>query len=408
MKKPARVTASLIEKFASLKDPRIERTKKHSLTDILVISICGFICGIDNWVDLEEYGEIKEDWFRTFLELPNGIPSHDTFGRFYAALDPEQFSRCFAQWVKAISEVTEGEVVAIDGKTLRGSFDRASSKAAITMVSAWASKTGLVLGQVKTDAESNEITAIPKLLEILHLEGCLVTIDAIGCQREIVKHIIDKGADYVISLKKNQGALHAATVDFFAEARAERFETVPHAYTETLEKEHGRLETRRYWVTGRLDWFRERTDWEGLTSVGMVESEREVNGVTSKEVRYYISSLAGDDAKKFAGAVRGHWSVENSLHWVLDVDFDEDHSRVRKDNAPENMAMLRHVALNLLKGDTTVRKVGIKTRRKKAGWSNEYLAHLLGVKGSYDPNPPKRDARSKRLARIAAQSRTNG
>ena len=406
MKKPAQVTASLIEKFAGLKDPRIERTKKHLLTDMLVISICGFICGIDNWVELAQYGRIKKDWFKSFLELPNGIPSHDTFGRLYAALDPEQFSRCFAEWVKAIAEVTEGEVVAIDGKTVRGSFDRASKKAAIKMVSAWASKTGLVLGQVKTDAESNEITAIPKLLEILHLQGCLVTIDAAGCQREIVKHIIDKGADYVISLKKNQGALHAATVAFFTEAREESFETVKHAYTETLEKEHGRLETRRYWVTGKLDWFRERTDWEGLTSVGMVESEREVNGVTSKEIRYYISSLVGDDAVKFAGAVRGHWSVENSLHWVLDVDFDEDHSRVRKDNAPENMAMLRHVALNLLKGDTTVRKVGIKTRRKMAGWSNDYLAHLLGVKGLYDPDPPRSPAQVKRS--LAAQTRTNG
>lgn len=394
--------------FRTLKDPRRKHCRRHLLLSIVVIALCAVIANCDDWQKVEVFAQERREWLATFLDLPNGIPSHDTFGRFYAALDPEQFSRCFAQWVKAISEVTEGEVVAIDGKTLRGSFDRASKKAAITMVSAWASKTGLVLGQVKTDAESNEITAIPKLLEILHLQGCLVTIDAIGCQREIVKHIIDKGADYVISLKKNQGALHAATVDFFAEARAERFETVPHEYTETLEKEHGRLETRRYWVTGRLDWLRQRTDWEGLTSVGMVESEREVNGVTSKEVRYYVSSLAGDDAKKFAGAVRGHWSVENSLHWVLDVDFDEDHSRVRKDNAPENMAMLRHVALNLLKGDTTVRKVGIKTRRKMAGWSNEYLAHLLGVKGSYDPNPPKRDARSKRLARIAAQSRTNG
>ena len=403
MKKPAPATSALMEKFSTLVDPRIERTKKHSMTDLLVISICGFICGIDNWVELEEFGNIKKSWFRTFLELPNGIPSHDTFGRFYAALDPEQFSRCFAHWVKAISEVTEGEVVAIDGKTLRRSFDRASSKAAIHMVSAWASKNGLVLGQVKTDEDSNEITAIPKLLEILHLEGCIVTIDAIGCQREIVKHIIDKGADYVISLKMNQPALHAATVEFFAEAMAERFETVPHAYTETLEKDHGRLETRRYWVTGRLDWFRQRTDWEGMTSVGMVESEREVNGVTSKEVRYFISSLVGDDAEKFARTVRSHWSIENSLHWVLDMAFDEDHSRVRKDNAAENMAMLRHVALNLLKGDTTVRKVGIKIRRKKAGWSNEYLAHLLGVKGLYDPDPPRQ-----RYTKPKTQTRTNG
>ena len=378
-----------MEKFSTLVDPRIERTKKHSMTDILTISICGFICGIDNWVELEEFGEIKKDWFKEFLELPNGIPSHDTFGRFYAALDPEEFSRCFTRWVQAIGEVTEGEVVAIDGKTLRRSFDRASSKAAIHMVSAWASSAGLVLGQVKTDAASNEIPAIPKLLEILRLEGCIVTIDAIGAQKEVVKAIVDKGAHYVISLKKNQPKLHELVADFFTEARAERFETVPHAHTQTLEKEHGRLETREYWVTSRLDWFRERGEWAGLTSVGMVEATREVDGKTSREVRYFISSLAADDAKKFARAVRGHWSVENNLHWVLDVAFDEDRSRVRKDNAPENMAMLRHVALNLLKADTST-KVGIKTRRKMAGWSNEYLAHLLGVKGLYQPRPSKR------------------
>jgi predicted transposase YbfD/YdcC len=290
--------------------------------------------------------------------------------------------------VEAIGEVTEGEVVAVDGKTLRRSFDRASSKAAIHMVSAWASKTGLVLGQVKTDAESNEIPAIPRLLEILRLEGCIVTIDAIGAQKEIVKAIIDKGAHYVISLKKNQPTLHEKTEEFFKEALEERFETVPHKYTESVENDHGRLEKRRYWVTSKMDWFRERGEWAGLTSVGMVESTREVDGKTSREVRYFISSLPGDNAEKFAGAVRSHWSVENNLHWVLDVAFDEDRSRVRKDNAPENMAMLRHVALNLLKADKST-KVGIKTRRKMAGWSNEYLAHLLGVKGLYQPRAKK-------------------
>ena len=388
MEKPAPATASLMEKFSTLVDPRIERTKKHSMTDLLVISICGFICGIDNWVELEEFGEFKKDWFKEFLKLPNGIPSHDTFGRFYAALDPEEFSRCFTRWVQAIGELPEGEVVAVDGKTLRRSFDRASSKAAIHMVSAWASKTGLVLGQVKTDAKSNEIPAIPRLLEILRLEGCIVTIDAIGAQKEIVKTIIDKGAHYVISLKKNQPTLHEKTEEFFEEALAERFETVPHKYTEHVENDHGRLERRRYWVTAKMDWFREREEWAGLTSVGMVESTREVDGKTSREVRYFISSLPGNDAEKFAGAVRSHWSVENNLHWVLDVAFDEDRSRVRKDNAPQNMAMLRHVALNLLKADKST-KVGIKTRRKMAGWSNEYLAHLLGVKGLYQPRARK-------------------
>ncbi len=359
------------------------------MTDILVISICGFICGIDNWVELEEFGEIKKDWFKEFLELPNGIPSHDTFGRFYAALDPIEFSRCFTRWVQAIAEVTEGEVVAVDGKTLRRSFDRASKKAAIHMVSAWASKTGLVLGQVKTDDESNEIPAIPKLLEILRLEGCIVTVDAIGAQKEVVKAIVDKGAHYVISLKKNQPTLHAAVEGYFAEACADRFQFTKHAYTETLEKEHGRLETRKYWVTNQLGALRERVGWAGLTSIGMVESTRDIDGKVSQETRYFISSLEGDNAETFARAVRSHWTVENNLHWVLDVAFDEDRSRVRKDNAPENMAMLRHAALNLLKADTS-NKVGIKTRRKMAGWSNEYLAHLLGVKGLYQPKAKRK------------------
>jgi len=295
--------------------------------------------------------------------------------------------------VKAIATVTEGEVVAIDGKTLRRSFDRASSKAAIHMVSAWASKNSLVLGQVKTEEKSNEITAIPKLLEILHLEGCIVTIDAMGCPKEIVARIVEKGADYVISLKGNQGNLQQATEAFFLEAREESFETVQHSYTETLEKDHGRIERRRHWISSKLDWFREKDEWAGLTSVGMVESHRTIGDQTSTEVRYFISSLAGDDAGKFAAAVRKHWTVETSLHWVLDVAFDEDHSRVRKDNASENMAMLRHVALNLLKADTDT-KGGIKVRRKKAGWSHDYLAHLLGAPSAYVPRKPRKGPRA--------------
>jgi predicted transposase YbfD/YdcC len=380
---------SLLDHYSTVVDPRVERTRKHLLTDLLTIAICGFICGVDNWVELEDFGKAKREWFQRFLRLPHGIPSHDTFGRFFAALDPEEFSRCFMRWVKAISEVSEGEVVAIDGKTLRRSFDNASGKAAIHMVSAWASKNSLVLGQVKTEEKSNEITAIPKLLELLYLRGCIVTIDAMGCQREIVERIVEKEADYVISLKGNQGALQQEVELLFTEARAESFETVPHAYTETLEKDHGRIERRRYWTTGKLDSIKEKEKWPSLTSVGMVESHRTANEITSTEVRYFISSLPGDDAEKFADAVRSHWSVENNLHWVLDVAFDEDQSRVRKDNAPENMAMLRHVALNLIKADKLVKR-GIQTRRKLAGWDENFLAHLLGVKGSYTPPPTGR------------------
>ncbi len=382
---------ALLDHYSEVVDPRVERTRKHHFTDLLTIAVCGFICGVDNWVELEDFGKAKRTWFEKFLRLPHGIPSHDTFGRFFAALDPEQFSRCFIRWVEAISEVTEGEVVAIDGKTLRRSFDNASGKAAIHMVSAWASKNGLVLGQVKTDEKSNEITAIPKLLELLHLRGCIVTIDAMGCQREIVQQIVEKEADYVISLKGNQGALQQEVEALFSEAREEGFETLRHSYTETLEKEHGRIESRKYWTTGQLDAIRERKKWPSLTSVGMVESKRTVNDVTSVEVRYFISSLPGDDAVKFADAVRSHWSIENNLHWVLDVAFDEDHSRVRKDNAPENMAMLRHVALNLIKADKLVKR-GVQTRRKLAGWDENFLAHLLGVKGAYTPPPSGRRA----------------
>lgn len=385
---PPKVRVGLLDHFSSLEDPRVERTKKHLLHDMLTIAICGFICGVDNWVELEVFGKAKKDWFKTFLALPNGIPSHDTFGRLFAELNPEAFSRCFMQWVKAIAEVTAGEVVAIDGKTLRRSFDRAASKSAIHMVSAWASKNSLVLGQVKTEEKSNEITAIPKLLELLHVQGCIVTIDAMGCQRDIVERIVEKGADYVISLKGNQSALQKEVEALFGEAREESFETVPHAYTETVEKEHGRFERRRYWTTGMLTVIKEQKKWPSLTSVGMVESERTVDGITSREVRYFISSLPGDDAEKFANAVRSHWTVENNLHWVLDMAFDEDRCRVRKDNAPENMAMLRHVALNLIKADTLVKK-GIQTRRKLAGWDERYLAHLLGVKGAYTPPPPR-------------------
>lgn len=373
-----RASPALMPHFSILVDPRIERTRKHSLNDILVIAICGFICGVDNWVELEFFARCKEPWLRKFLDLPNGIPSHDTFGRVFAALDPEAFSRCFMKWMEAVAETTEGEIVAIDGKTLRRSFDRASKKAAIHMVSAWSTANGVVLGQVKTDEKSNEITAVPKLLELLRLEGCIVTMDAMGCQRELAQQIVEKGAHYVTCLKGNQGTLLAEVQALFNEAREESFETVPHAYTETLEKGHGRIERRRYWITAKVDSVRRAEKWACLASVGMVESERTLGEETSREVRYFISSLPGDDAKQFAAAVRRHWEVENNLHWVLDVAFREDESRVRKDNAPENMAMLRHVALNLLKGDKST-KAGIQTRRKKAGWDEDYLVRLLGI-----------------------------
>ena len=318
-----RPVASITEHFESLPDPRVERTKQHLLQDILTIAICGVICGADSWVEMEQFGEAKESWLRTFLKLPNGIPSHDTFGRVFAALDPEVFGRCFSSWIAAVSKVTKGSVVAIDGKTLRRSFDKGSEKAAIHMVSAWADGNELVLGQVKTEEKSNEITAIPKLLSMLELSGCIVTIDAMGCQKKIAARIVDCGADYVLSLKGNQGTMEAEVREFFDWAVVSKFKDVEHDFMETVEKDHGRVEIRRYWCASDVGWFEDRNEWSGLLSFGRVESERRIGEEVTRERRFYISSLNGKDAKTFAYAVRSHWGIENKLHWVLDVAFRE-------------------------------------------------------------------------------------
>ena len=367
---------TIFEYFGCLEDPRIERTKHHQLTDIIVIAICAVICGADGWVAVEEYGKSKLDWFKTFLDLPNGIPSHDTFGRVFARLDPEKFTECFGKWIAAISELTEGEVVAIDGKTLRRSFDRASSRAAIHMVSAWACENGLIIGQVKTDEKSNEITAIPKLLDALDISGSIVTIDAMGCQKKIAKKIVDKGGDYIFGLKGNQGTLNDDVRDFFAYAESEQFKDIPHDYCERVDGDHGRIETRRIWCTSDTDWFQEKDLWKGLASFGMVEAERIVGEKTSVERRYFISSLAGDSAEQFGNAVRQHWQIENNVHWVIDISFREDDCRIRSGYAAENMAVLRHIALNLLKKDKSV-KLGVKNKRLKAGWDDDYRLKVL-------------------------------
>lgn len=389
--------AAVLQHFAPLLDPRMSRTRRHSLNDILTIAMSGMICGVDTWVDLVEFANERLAWFKTFLELPNGIPSHDTFGRVFSALAPDEFSRCVSSWVKSLPNAPKNlevvgempEVVAIDGKTLRRSFDRAAGVAGIHMVSAWATAAQLVLGQVKTDADSNEITAIPKLLETVSIEGTIVTIDAMGAQKEIVKDIVERGGEYVISLKANQPALFASVQSFFAQAQSENFVNVNFSYIETIEKDHGRIETRKYWSSSDVDGLETKNEWYGLASIGMVESTRCINNETSIHKRFFISSLVEADAKKFSHAVRSHWGIENNLHWVLDVAFDEDHCRIRKNNAPENVAMMRHMALNLLKADDTVRKVGIKIRRNKARRSNQFLLHILGVECGYDRNPPR-------------------
>jgi len=367
---------TLLEHFADLTDPRVERTKLHQLLDILVMAMCATICGAEGWEDFAEFGQAKREWFETFLELPNGIPSPDTFRRVLQRLDPREFEACFVRWVQSVNKIASGQIVALDGKQLRGSRDAAASLSAIHMVSAWACENRLVLGQIKVDDKSNEITALPELLRALALTGCIVTIDAMGCQTRIAEQIIDGEADYVLALKGNQGLLHEDVANYFSWAERTGFQEIAYTFAETLEKDHGRIEHRRCWATGDVAWLEQQAQWRGLQSIVMVEADREVIGKgRTVERRYFISSLPAE-AKPLLAAVRGHWGIENSLHWCLDVAMREDASRIRRDHAPENVAILRHIALNLLKQEKSC-KLGIKRKQLKAGWEHDYLLKVL-------------------------------
>jgi predicted transposase YbfD/YdcC len=365
---------TLIEHFTPLQDPRMINKNRHKLLDVVVIAICAVIGGAEDWVSISEFGRSKESWFRRFLELPHGIPSHDTFGRVFALISPSEFHSCFTSWMHALTGVFKG-LVAIDGKTLRRSYDRQANRAAIHMVSAWASENSLVLGQLKTEEKSNEITAIPKLLRVSAIKGCLVTIDAMGCQKAIAKQIVEQGGDYLLALKGNQSKLAEEVEAVFDEADSVNYEGYVVDVHETEERNHGRREIRRYWSIAYEGLLVNAEPWAKLKMIGRVESERTVEGKTTIEYRYYIGSI-DNDARLFAKGVRGHWGIENGLHWTLDVAFREDDCRARKGHAPENLALLRHIAVNAIKQEKTA-KLGVKNKRLKAGWDDSYLAKIL-------------------------------
>jgi predicted transposase YbfD/YdcC len=364
---------TLQTKLQSITDPRTGRATRHVLLDILLISIGASLCGAQSFTDFALWGRCQHAWLKTWLQLPHGIPSHDTFNRVFGLLDPALVRDVFIAWTQSLRRSVAGEVVAIDGKTLRGSATAAHGP--LHLVNVWASANRLVLGQWKVADHSNEITAIPALLRALELAGCTVTVDALNCQKNVAKEISEADADYVLALKANHGTLHDEVTTFLVDAAARDWRDVPHQFHQTVEKAHGRLETRRYWITEAIDWLADKAEWEKLRSVAVVEATREVRGQISTERRYYLTSLPAD-AVRLAGAVRGHWEVENCVHWVLDVQLGEDANGVRQTNAVQNLATLRAITLNILRRDQT-HKVGVRAKQKAAGWSSPYLLQLL-------------------------------
>jgi len=363
---------AIIDYFAELPDPRQQGKILYPLPEIILTTLCAVICGADSYVEIEEFGNAKIAFLRRFLPFENGIPSHDTFGIIFSTIDAKLFSKLFIEWVRSLQKNIP-EIVAIDGKTVRRSMD--GNKPPIHMISAWATQQHMVLGQMKTEEKSNEITAIPELLSILSLKGATVTIDAMGCQKNIVKSIMAKQADYVIAVKENQPTLYEE-IDLLVTASESQTLPLEFSSCKTFDKEHGRIETRTYSITDRIDLLSCIDRWPGLNSIGIVTSEREVNGVTSKNTRYFITSLPAD-AYLFAKAARSHWGIENSLHWVMDIVFRDDDCRIRKKNGPANFVTLKHITRNMLQSIPT--KASMRVRRKRAGWDDDFLASTLAA-----------------------------
>lgn len=368
----------LFTHFADISDPRTGNAIRHDLLEMIVVALCAVICGADSWVDVERFGKAKEDWFRGFLRLQAGIPSHDTFGRLFARLDTEEFLACLQRWIATLQQSMQGQSVAIDGKTLRRSFDRAGGQRALHVVSAWSNHLRITLAQVAVDSQGNEITAVPKLLEWLELQGAIVTLDAMHCQRKTLATIRQRGADYVVRVKANQPALHDPLQAWFADWGEDNYRATRRHVT--VDRKRGRLERREYYAARAPEALRRSGQWPDVQSVVMVYRHREVAGRESDEVAFFISSLP-PKVRALSGHIRGHWGIENSLHWVLDVTFTEDQSRIRRGHGPEIAAILRRLALSILQQDTTLQE-NIRGKRLRAGWKNDTLARILTAKTS--------------------------
>lgn len=369
---------TLVECFDNLKDPRGRSDIDHKLIDVVVITILAVLCGANGFNEIETFGKSKKTWFEKFLELPNGIPSHDTFNRILSALNPIEFHKCFKDWVSTLYEKISREIIAIDGKTARRTKEKSKNQKAIHVVSAWANKNQLVLGQIKVDDKSNEITAIPELLKALDISGCIITIDAMGTQTEIAKTIVNAGAEYVLSLKENQKTLHDDVELYFKEevlTKTKKDLAKKEIYYKTLEKDHGRIEKREYYMVENLSMLTNPDRWPNLFAIGMVISEIQINNATTTYTRFYIMSKI-QGVQEFSKAVRKHWGIETSLHWCLDVGFREDESRARKNNSAENLNVIRHMTLNMLKKETSV-NAGIAGKRLKCGWDESYMEKVL-------------------------------